>query len=314
MKFFDDNTSATIDISGNPPVMYSQAPGGGGAGNSWDWVGGLFTSGLSGLFGGIGTLFSGLFSGIFGGDFNLACLGNQAYDETTLNTRLFEMSQRWNSVNTNNLNDISEFLSWCSMWVSDCDVHYQYLKNPCSKQWNQNIKLMFQKVIAEILPLVVYTTGTATNNSGRGDYEYRTYIVSQVLGNIEIHPTNPNSGTGSSSSGNGGVYVPPVTGGTGTSTYNPNAPVGDPVNAYNGLMELYAGLPASEKLLLQRFSTSEGMALDDVIEGFFSGSIKIENGKVVWSASAGNQPQTDFSTLLIWGVVGFGIYKLILKK
>jgi len=260
---------------------------------------------------------SGLISGLFGGIFNIGCWGSQAFDKGALEQQMGYIRTEYNRISSPaDIVNVNRMLGGVNYIRYKFEKAITQYKNACSKQLATELVNVCKTLVDSVLPLYEYYTKTEQYND-------------VVEGNITVIQTivtalkNPNTTTlpdiptpGSGSTGNGGVVLPP-SGNTGSSSsgYNPNGSVNDYNNAMAGLNDLYNGLPALDRMLLMNFSTKEGISLDDVKEYFFGGQIRIESGKVIWSASAGNAPENDgLMSLLMWGGIGFLAYKLILKK
>jgi len=252
---------------------------------------------------------SGLISGLFGGIFNIGCWGSQAFDKGALEQQMGYIRTEYNRISSpSDIVNVNRMLGGVNYIRYKFEKAITQYKNACSKQLATELVNVCKTLVDSVLPLYEYYTKTEQyNDVVEGNITVIQTIVTALKNpNTTTLPDIPTPGSGSSGNGNTG------TGSTGTVPFNPN-PTG---TTYDTLFQRFMNLPETPKGLLQGFAQSEGISIEDVVNGYFvDGSIIIRDGKVIWSASAGNAPENDgLMSLLMWGGIGFLAYKLILKK
>ena len=297
------------DDDGIPTLGYPLSKGEGEGGFDFSQILALFGTG------GIGGILSSIFGNIFQEGWSISCIGAQAYNKQDFEREMNEAKAITQATNPMSIASLDNLVNQMSWRVSLDELIANSYRSSCSKNLRLKRRDYCKNTLDTVLEKVIYT-GTPEQATGENNYTWIRYRVTGIKQDFVIPPTdggtgsNPNNGgiTGGSGPIVGGedpfFPYPDMTGG-----FNPN----DYFDQSQGLMNAFQGLPLPDQVLLQSYASNNGKSLDEILKGYFSGQIRIVNGRVIWGVSAGSQNQDPMFTYLMYGGIGYLIYRFVKK-
>lgn len=213
------------------------------------------------------------------------CIGNQAYDQGTVDYFTKELKSKSELVKQNDTKSFQDFVNYLSFIISCYDYEITQVGG-CSKTTAQGLRKLYQDVFDSLKPNFPsnYTTEKSSDVfvKTKRTHEYTKYLFSSNLQNQQIMPTFNNS-----------VAVPVLT----------------PSQAEQIL---------NSPEMLNQFTQQTGLQSSEVVQNLkavVDGNmgVRYENGQIIWSASATNAPQQNnaltYGLLIIAGLVAYKFIK-----
>ncbi len=213
------------------------------------------------------------------------CIGNQAYDQGTVDYFTKELKSKSELVKQNDKKSFQDFVNYLSFTISCFDYEITQVGG-CSKETAQGLRKLYQDVFDSLKPNFPanYTTEKSSDVfvKTKRTHEYTKYIFSSNLQTVQIMPTLNNT---------------------------PVSPALTPAQAEQIL---------NDSAMLNQFSAQTGLQPSEVVQNLkavVDGSmgVRYENGQIIWSASATNAPQQNnaltYGLLIIAGLVAYKFIK-----
>lgn len=213
------------------------------------------------------------------------CIGNQAYDQGTVDYFTKELKSKSELVKQNDTKSFQDFINYLSFTIACFD--YEITKvGGCSKETAQGLRDLYQKTFDGLKSNFPanYTTEKSSDVfvKTKRTHEYTKYIFSSNLQIQQIMPTLNSA---------------------------PVSPVLTPAQAEQIL---------NDSAMLNQFTQQTGLQPSEVVQNLkavVDGNmgVRYENGQIIWSASATNAPQQNnvltYGLLIIAGLVAYKFMK-----
>ncbi|MGA9213419.1 hypothetical protein [Kaistella sp.] len=264
----------------------------GGIGSSGGGIGGIASGAAAGAVAGpwgaaLGAI-AGLFGNVFQEGWSLSCIGKQAFDKGNFEEQMNQANGIISSINPNNIVSVQNGLNDLAKRASLSVKAVSNYKSSCSKNLRGKFGEFCQKAVNELLPHVNSTmVMKSENDQWEGQFSYPFYTVTSIKSGSVVNTNVPTGGSN-----------------------NPNTPSG----GFADIMQGFNLLSSYEQATLESYANENNLDLGVVANGFLGGSIKIVNGKIVWSASAGSGKDNQMMTYLIVGGGLLLAYKMFVKK
>lgn len=213
------------------------------------------------------------------------CIGNQAYDQGTVDYFTKELKSKSELVKQNDTKSFQDFVNYLSFIIACFDYEITQVGG-CSKETAQGLRKLYQDVFDSLKSNFPanYTTEKSSDVfvKTKRTHEFTKYIFSSNLQNQQIMPT---------------------------STTTPVSPVLTPSQAEQIL---------NDSTMLNAFTQQTGLQPSEVVQNLKSVvdgnmGVRYENGQIIWSASATNTPQRNnaltYGLLIIAGLVAYKFIK-----
>lgn len=213
------------------------------------------------------------------------CIGNQAYDQGTVDYFTKELKSKSELVKQNDTKSFQDFVNYLSFTIACFDYEITQVGG-CSKTTAQGLRDLYQKTFDGLKPNFPanYTTEKSSDVfvKTKRTHEYTKYIFSSNSQNQQIMPTLTNT---------------------------PVSPVLTPAQAEQIL---------NDSTMLNAFTQQTGLQPSEVVQNLkavVDGNmgVRYENGQIIWSASATNAPQQNnaltYGLLIIAGLVAYKFIK-----
>lgn len=213
------------------------------------------------------------------------CIGNQAYDQGTVDYFTKELKSKSELVKQNDTKSFQDFVNYLSFTITCFDYEITQVGG-CSKKTAQGLRDLYQKTFDGLKPN--FPANFTTEKSSdvfvktKRTHEYTKYIFSSNLQTVQIMPT---------------------------SNTTPVSPSLTPAQAEQIL---------NDSAMLNQLSAQTGLQTSEVVQNLkavVDGSmgVRYENGQIIWSASATNAPQQNnaltYGLLIIAGLVAYKFIK-----
>ncbi|MPL56020.1 hypothetical protein SDC9_01502 [bioreactor metagenome] len=213
------------------------------------------------------------------------CVGNQAYDQGTVDYFTKELKSKSELVKQNDTKSFQDFVNYLSFTIACFDYEITQVGG-CSKTTAQGLRDLYQKTFDGLKPNFPanYTTEKSSDVfvKTKRTHEFTKYIFSSNLQTQQIMPTlNTTS-------------VPPV------------------------LTPAQAEQILNDSTMLNAFTQQTGLQPSEVVQNLKSVvdgnmGVRYENGQIIWSASATNAPRQNnaltYGLLIIAGLVAYKFIK-----
>lgn len=213
------------------------------------------------------------------------CIGNQAYDQGTVDYFTKELKSKSELVKQNDVKSFQGFINYLSFTIACFDYEITQVGG-CSKTTAQGLRNLYQKTFDGLKPNFPanYTTEKSSDVfvKTKRTHEYTKYIFSSNLQNQQIMPT---------------LNTTPV------------SPTLTPAQAEQIL---------NDSAMLNQFTQQTGLQPSEVVQNLkavVDGNmgVRYENGQIIWSASATNAPQQNnpltYVLLIIAGLITYKFMK-----
>lgn len=216
------------------------------------------------------------------------CIGNQAYDQGTVDYFTKELKSKSELVKQNDIKSFQDFINYLSFTIACFDYEITQVGG-CSKTTAQGLRDLYQKTFDALKPNfpLNYTTEKSSDVfvKTKRTHEFTKYIFSSNSQTNQIMPTLP------------------------TSPASPASPTLTPAQAEQIL---------NDSAMLNQFTQQTGLQPSEVVQNLkavVDGNmgVRYENGQIIWSASATNAPQQNnaltYGLLIIAGLVAYKFIK-----
>lgn len=213
------------------------------------------------------------------------CIGNQAYDQGTVDYFTKELKSKSELVKQNDTKSFQDFVNYLSFTIACFDYEITQVGG-CSKTTAQGLRDLYQKTFDGLKPNFPanYTTEKSSDVfvKTKRTHEFTKYIFSSNLQTQQIMPTLNNT---------------------------PVSPILTPAQAEQIL---------NDSAMLNQFTQQTGLQTSEVVQNLkavVDGNmgVRYENGQIIWSASATNAPQQNnaltYGLLIIAGLVAYKFMK-----
>ncbi|SEF62319.1 hypothetical protein SAMN05421847_0478 [Halpernia humi] len=243
---------------------------------------------------GIG-IFANLVPGLDGflkSGFDFSCLGSQAFDKNNLNDCLKDLQNRATvAQNSQDYNKLAELATFCDGVVRESAIEISRYRSGCSKSLRQKYADAAQSVLDSLDLTKFNATEVTKHNWDGGSYQGTDYKAKQggMYSTLDLSKITPEIFTSS--------VVPALTQKALTDGVDPKS---------------YIDLAKNSLFPNENLGSGTGSSTGNVPP--FAGAVQIgvdENGNIIWSASATNQPQTNTFLYIILAIVA---YLIISKK
>lgn len=238
---------------------------------------GLFTSLVPGL------------DGFLKSGFDFSCLGSQAFDKNNLDDCLKDLQNRATvAQNSQDFNKLADLATFCDGVVHESAIEISKYRSGCSKSLRQKFSDAAQSVL-DSLDLSKFDAAEVTkHNWDGGAYQGTEYKAKHggMYSTMDLSKITPEIFNAS--------VVPALTQKALVDGVEPKS---------------YIDLAKNALFPNENLGTGSGSTSGNVPP--FAGAVQIgvdENGNIIWSASATNQPQTNTLLYIILAVVAFLIF------
>lgn len=213
------------------------------------------------------------------------CIGNQAYDQGTVDYFTKELKSKSELVKQNDTKSFQDFVNYLSFTIACFDYEITQVGG-CSKTTANGLRKLYQDVFDSLKSNFPanYTTEKSSDVfvKTKRTHEFTKYIF---LSNLQTHQIMPTLNT------------------------TPVSPVLTPVQAEQIL---------NDSTMLNAFTQQTGLQPSEVVQNLKSVvdgnmGVRYENGQIIWSASATNAPQQNnaltYGLLIIAGLVAYKFIK-----